>query len=294
MSSTTAPAGERLGVPASPSKSQPSRHIRWGHHTQTLVLYIATILLVGPIWWMVVTSFKTEIDAYTMPPRIVFSPTLENYQSALASFWTPFWHSVVVVGGSTIASFVLGIPAAFALVYYAHRNNENVLFWFITTKALPAVAVLIPLFVIFKSLHLLDTPWALIILYTGMNTPLVVWMMHAFIAELPRDIMEAAQVDGLPTWRVIWNIVLPLTRSGMAATAMLCIVFAWNEFLFAVSYTATRWMPLPVAVAAQQSSHGLFWAKLSAFTTLAIIVPIEVGWVAQKQLVRGLTTGGIK
>ncbi len=275
-------------------KRQRARRIPWGGYAQTLAVYAATVVLFGPILWLIVTGFKTEIDAYTLPPKVVFSPTLDNYRAALDSFWAPVFHSVVVVGVSTALALVLGILAAFALSYYVHPNNQNVVFWFLTTRAMPAVAVLIPLFVVFRVLHLLDTPWALIILYTAMNMPIVVWMMHAFISELPPAVLEAAQVDGVKLWQLLWYVVVPLTRAGIASTAMLCIVFAWNEFLFAVSYTATRWMTLPVAVASQQSAHGLFWAKLSAFTTLAIIVPVVVGWLTQKQLVRGLTAGGVK
>jgi sorbitol/mannitol transport system permease protein len=281
-----------IAVP-SRSKRRP-RRIPWDRSAQMIAIIAATVLMFGPILWLIVTSFKTEIDAYTLPPKVVFSPTLANYRDALQSFWAPLLHSVVVVGVSTAFSLVLGILAAFALSYYVHPNNQNVVFWFLSTKAMPAVAVLIPLFVVFRTLHLLDTPWALIILYTAMNMPIVVWMMHAFISELPSAVLEAAQVDGVNLWQLLWHIVVPLTRAGIASTAMLCIIFGWNEFLFAVSYTATRWMTLPVAVASQQSSHGLFWAKLSAFTTLAIIVPVVVGWLTQKQLVRGLTAGGVK
>ncbi len=278
-------------VPAQTKEKSPTP---WGHYLQNAVLYLAVVVIFGPIFWLIVTGFKTDAAAYTLPPQILFTPTLEQYVSALQSFWGPFFNSLVIVGASTIICLLLGIPAAFALSFYANPRNESIVFWFITTKALPLAAVLTPLFVIFRYLRLLDTPWALIIVFTGMNTPIVVWMMYQFMKDLPKEILEAAQVDGVKLWQMLFQIVIPLTRAGIASTAMLCVIFAWNEFLFSVSFTAIEWQPLSVAVAAQQSARGQFWAQLSAFTTLAIIVPVIVGWLTQKQLVRGLTSGAIK
>lgn len=265
-----------------------------GHYVQNVVLYAAVVVIFGPIAWMVFTSFKSEAAAYTMPPQIVVHLTLSEYAQALSGFLDPFLRSVLMVGVSTIISLALGIPAAFALTYYESKRNDGILFWFITTKALPQAAVVIPLFIIFRELHLLDTPWVLIIAYTGLNTPIVVWMMRQFMRDIPRGILEAAEVDGVSPWGMLLRVVIPLSRAGAAATAMLCIVFAWNEFLFSLSFTATSWDPLSVAVSAQQTSRGQYWAQLSAFTTLAIIVPVIVGWFTQKQLVRGLTAGAEK
>ena len=279
---------------SSASAPKEKKQTPWVHYLQNLVVYLAMVVIFGPIFWLIVTSFKTNSAAYALPPQIIFTPTLEQYQSALASFWSPFLHSVIMVGASTIISLALGVPAAYALSFYASKRNEGIVFWFITTKALPYVAVLVPLFVIFRTLRLLDTPWALIIVFTGMNTPIVVWMMYQFMQDLPKGIVEAAQVDGVTLWGMLWRIVIPLTRAGIAATAMLCVIFAWNEFLFSVSFTAIKWQPLSVAIAAQQTSRGQFWAQLSAFTTLAFIVPVIVGWITQKQLVQGLTTGAEK
>ena len=268
--------------------------IRWGHYVQNAALWGAVVVIFGPIFWLIVTSFKTDAAAYELPPKILFTPTLEQYAGALESFWGPFLNSVIIVGVSTAICLILGVPAAFALSFYANKRNEGIVFWFITTKALPQVAVLVPLFVIFRTLQLLDTVWVLIIVFVGMNTPIVVWMMYQFMKDLPRGILEAAQVDGVSLTQMLLQIVIPLTRAGIASTAMLCVIFAWNEFLFSVSFTAIEWQPLSVAVAAQQTARGQFWAQLSAFTTLAIIVPVIVGWLTQKQLVRGLTSGAVK
>lgn len=279
------------GVPAPAKRKRP---VPWGHYLQNLALYVAVFIIFGPIFWLILTGFKESGAAYALPPQIIFTPTLEQYASALQDFWAPFFNSVIVVGTSTVISLALGIPAAFALSFYASMRNEGIVFWFITTKALPQVAVLVPLFVIFRSLRLLDTAWVLIIIFVGMNTPIVIWMMYQFMKDLPKETLEAAQVDGVKLWQMLFYIVIPLTRAGIAATAMLCVIFAWNEFLFSVSFTSVDWQPLSVAVAAQQTSRGQFWAELSAFTTLAIIVPVIVGWLTQKQLVRGLTSGAVK
>jgi polyol transport system permease protein len=252
------------------------------------------VVIFGPIFWLILTGFKESAAAYALPPQILFTPTLEQYASAMGDFWAPFLHSVIIVGVSTVICLLLGVPAAFALSFYHANNNESIVFWFITTKALPQVAVLVPLFVIFRTLQVLDTVWVLIIVFVGMNTPIVVWMMYQFMKDLPREILEAAQVDGVKLSQMLLQIVIPLTRAGIASTAMLCVIFAWNEFLFSVSFTSIAWQPLSVAVAAQQTSRGQFWAELSAFTTLAIIVPVIVGWLTQKQLVRGLTSGAVK
>ncbi|HLR27523.1 MAG TPA: carbohydrate ABC transporter permease [Ruania sp.] len=274
------------------------RPARWGHYLQNLVLYLAVVIIFGPIAWLILTSFKPKGTALTMPPEIFFTPTLKQYSAALDSFWGPFVNTVIMVGVSTIISLVLGILAAFALSFFPHPRHENrndkIVFWFITTKALPYVAVLVPLFIIFRWLHLLDTAWVMIIVFVGLNTPIVVWMMYQFMKDIPRAIIEAAWVDGAQLWHLLVRIVVPMARPGIAATAMLCVVFGWNEFLFSVSYTAIDWHPLSVALAAQQTGRGQFWAQLSAFTTLAIAVPVIVGWMAQKQLVRGLAAGAVK
>jgi sorbitol/mannitol transport system permease protein len=268
--------------------------IRWAHYVQNVLLWAAVVLIFGPIFWLIVTSFKSDAAAYELPPRILFVPTFEQYASAFGSFFGPFVNSVIIVGTSTVICLLLGVPAAFALSFYESKRNEGIVFWFITTKALPQVAVLVPLFVIFRTLQLLDTAWVLIIVFVGMNTPIVVWMMYQFMKDLPKGILEAAEVDGVNLSQMLLRIVIPLTRAGIASTAMLCVIFAWNEFLFSVSFTSIEWQPLSVAVAAQQTSRGQFWAQLSAFTTLAIIIPVIVGWLTQKQLVRGLTSGAVK
>jgi sorbitol/mannitol transport system permease protein len=269
--------------------------LRLGTGAAALAAYILTILIVFPIVWMVLTGFKDEVSAYQMPPSLVFTPILDNLKDALNSgIMTYIYHSVVAVGASTIAALALGIPAAFALVWHPRKSNENVLFWLISTKFMPAVGVLIPLYIIFKDVHLLDTLWALVIVYTAINLPLVVWIMHSFFSDIPKDLLEAGRVDGANDWQVLSRIILPISLPGVAVAALLSVIFSWNEFLFAVTFTYTHAATVPVFVSSYMTAEGLFWARMSMALSLAILVPVLLGWAAQRQLIRGLTLGAVK
>jgi sorbitol/mannitol transport system permease protein len=261
----------------------------------TISAYIVTILIVFPIAWMVATGFKDEVSAYQMPPSFSFTPTLDNFHAAVDSgIATYLYHSVIAVGASTLAALALGIPAAFALVWHPRKSNEGILFWLISTKFMPAVGVLIPLYVIFKDIHLLDTSWALIIVYTAVNLPLVVWIMFSFFSDIPRDLLEAGRVDGATDRQVLMRIILPISLPGVAVAALLSVIFSWNEFLFAVTFTYTQAPTIPVFVSSYMTAEGLFWARMSMALSLAIVVPVLLGWAAQRQLIRGLTLGAVK
>ncbi|HEX6506507.1 MAG TPA: carbohydrate ABC transporter permease [Chloroflexota bacterium] len=268
---------------------------RLGTVATSLVAYILTIIIVFPIVWMVLTGFKDEVSAYQMPPSLIFTPILDNFHSAIDSgIMTYVYHSGIAVGVSTLAALALGIPAAFALVWHPRESNEGVLFWLISTKFMPAVGVLIPLYVIFQYVHLLDTLWALIIVYTAINLPLVVWIMYSFFSDIPKDLLEAGRVDGANDWQVLLRIILPISLSGVAVSALLSVIFSWNEFLFAVTFTYTSAPTVPVFVSSYQTAEGLFWARMSMALSLAIVVPVLLGWAAQRQLIRGLTLGAVK
>jgi sorbitol/mannitol transport system permease protein len=269
--------------------------LRLGTGLTALVAYIVTILIVFPVIWMVLTGFKDEVSAYQMPPSLVFTPTLANLSDALDSgIGNYILHSVLAVGLSTILALALGIPAAFALVWHPRKSNGSVLFWLISTKFMPAVGVLIPLYVIFKDIHLLDTIVALVIVYTAVNLPLVVWIMYSFFSDIPKDLLEAGRVDGASDWQVLRQIILPISIPGVAVSALLSVIFSWNEFLFAVTFTYTNAPTVPVFVSSFQTAEGLFWARMSMALSLAIVVPVLLGWAAQRQLIRGLTLGAVK
>ncbi|HUC91889.1 MAG TPA: carbohydrate ABC transporter permease [Paenibacillus sp.] len=261
----------------------------------TLLTYLVAVVYFYPVFWMLMTGFKKEGDAVKMPPSIFFDPTKENYQliwdSGVVSF---FSNSAVVTLTSTLFALLLGVPAAYCLAMFKLKKAEDILFWFISTKFLPAAGIIIPIYMLFKELQLLDSLWALILLYTAMNVPLVVWMMRSFFKEVPHELLEASRVDGASDTRTFFRITLPLVRPGLISTALLSLIFAWNEFFLAVSLTATSAATMPVHMASFMTQQGLFWAKMSSVASIAVVPALLLGWFTQKQLVRGMTMGAVK
>ncbi|GIM46724.1 sugar ABC transporter permease [Collibacillus ludicampi] len=261
----------------------------------TLFTYALALLFFFPILWMIITGFKLEGDAVKMPPSLIFTPTLENYQQIWDSGVVLYLkNSAMISLTSTLLALILGVPAAYALAMFKMKKGDDILFWFISTKMLPAVGVIVPVYLVFKYLNLLDTPISLIILYTAMNVPLVVWMMRSFFKDIPYELIEAYQVDGATGWQGFFKVTLPLVRPGIISTSLLCLVFAWNEFFFGVTLTYTHAATMPIFMASFMTQEGLFWAKMSAVATLAILPALILGWFTQKQLVRGLTMGAVK
>jgi sorbitol/mannitol transport system permease protein len=248
-----------------------------------------------PVLWMVLTAFKREADAYTDPPKLFFQPTLEQFATVFERGVLPYLaNSLFATVVSTLLVLVLAVPAAYALSIRPVRKTQDVLFFFISTKMLPLVAVIVPLYVVAGELSLLDNVWTMIILYAAMNLPIAIWMMRSFLLEIPKEVLEAAEVDGAPLPKLMREVMLPMVAPGLAATALICVIFAWNEFFFAVNLTAARAGTVPVFLVGFITSEGLFWAQLSAAATLASVPVIIAGWIAQKQLVRGLSMGAIK
>jgi sorbitol/mannitol transport system permease protein len=274
---------------------------RWGHQNAwgyfwSFIAWVLAIFLFFPVFWMVLTSFKTEGAAYTYPPRFIFHPTLSEYASVFSgvqSFTKPFEHSIFVTLFSTALVLILAIPAAYSLSINPVKKWRNVLFFFLTTKMLPYVAAVIPIFIVAKDLHLLNNEWSLVILYTSMNLPLAIWMIRSFLVEVPKGLLEAARIDGAGLWVEITRVIMPITLPGIAATALICSIFAWNEFFFAQSLTTTN-PTMSVFLVSSIQSEGLYWAHLAAASTVASLPVILAGWIAQKQLVRGLSFGALK
>jgi sorbitol/mannitol transport system permease protein len=243
----------------------------------------------------VLTSFKQEGKAYTDPPTIVFHPTLTQYSQVFSSgIGQPFEHSLFVTFVSLILVLALGIPAAYALSIRAVKRWRDVLFFFLSTKMLPYVAAIVPIYIVALHLGLLDNDWALVILYTGFNLPLAVWMIRSFLLEIPKEMLEAARIDGANVWTELTRVILPIVVPGIAATALICVIFTWNEFFFAYFLTATKAGTMPVFLVSFLQSEGLYWARLAAAATIASLPVILAGWIAQKQLVRGLSLGALK
>ncbi|MGH8328658.1 MAG: carbohydrate ABC transporter permease [Steroidobacteraceae bacterium] len=259
------------------------------------VTWLLAIILFFPVFWMVLTSFKQEGAAYTSPPKIVFHPTLNQFSQVFSSgAGPPFLHSVFVSLVSVVLVLALALPAAYALAIRPIKRWRDTLFFFLSTKMLPYIAAIVPIYVIALHTGLLDNDWALVILYTGFNLPLAVWMIRSFFLEVPRELLEAVRIDGGGLRVELTKVIMPLVAPGIAATALICVIFAWNEFFFAYFLTATKGPTVPIFLVSFLQSEGQYWARLSAAATAACLPVILAGWIAQKQLVRGLSLGALK
>ncbi|HET8850887.1 MAG TPA: carbohydrate ABC transporter permease [Ktedonobacteraceae bacterium] len=269
---------------------------KWSQSFWTGLTYILVLLLVFPVLWMVITGFKTEIAAIAIPPTLLFQPTLDQFLLAINSgFGAYLFNSAVASLVSTAIALVLGIPAAYSMVFQMRKKSSNdMLFFVLSTRFMPFAAIIVPLFVIIKDLNLLDNLFTLIIVYTAMNLPLIIWMARSYFMDLPKEVLEGAWLDGASTFRTIVSVVVPMAAPGLAAAALLSIIFAWNDFFFAVTLTDTNAPTLPIMVAVFTSNESLFLAKVSALATLIMLVPVALGIYAQKHLVRGLTGGALK
>jgi sorbitol/mannitol transport system permease protein len=260
-----------------------------------LLTWIIVLIFFFPVLWMALTGFKHEEDAATSPPHFVFKPTLDEYKAVWDNGLRPYLeHSIIVSVSSTLIVLLLALPAAYALSIRPVRKWKDVLFFFISTKMLPVVGAIVPLYIIAKDLHLLDHKLLLIILYTSMNLPIAVWMLRSFLLEVPPEIIEAAQVDGAGLPRQLRSVVMPIISPGLAATALICFIFAWNEFFLAVNLTTTNAGTVPIFLVSFVAPEGQFWAHLSAAATVACLPVLLAGWAAQDKLVRGLSMGAVK
>jgi sorbitol/mannitol transport system permease protein len=260
-----------------------------------LLTYVVAFVVFFPVLWTVLASFKTEAQAAAIPPVFIFHATLDNYRAVFDADFVRFLQNTVwLAAGSTLLALILGLPAAYSLAFHSSRHTPKVLSWVLSTKMLPVVGALVPLIVIYKRVGLFDSRLGMILLYAALNLPLVIWMMRSFFADLPKEILEAATVDGARFDQIMFRVVIPLSGPGLAATALLSLIFSWNEFLLAVNLTGANTGTLPVFISGFMTSEGLFWAKMSAASTLAVAPVIIAGWLAQRSLVRGLTFGAVK
>lgn len=271
---------------------------------RTILKYIlgllALVLALGPVYWMLTISLKREVDQFAVPPKwFSFSPTLEHYADAFLgrSFGQYFVNSLIVAIGSTACALVLGTLAAYSLARFRlpRRLDEKLALWILSTRMMPAIVTAVPLFLIMRDLRLVNTRVSLVIVYAAFNLPFVVWMMRSFFAEVPRDLEEAAMVDGDSRLGAFRRIVLPLVTPGLAATAVFCLVVSWNEFLFALVLTQTDdAMTLPVGIAGRVTQYGIKWGAMSAASVVAIVPILAFALAVQKYLVRGLSLGAVK
>ena len=261
----------------------------------TLIAWILTLFFFAPVAWMVLTSFHKEADAAQNPPAVFAPLTGENYALLLSRDIAPFLiNSLTASIVSTLLVLVLTVPAAYALSIKPVEKWTDVMFFFLSTKFLPPIAALLPVYLIVKDIGMLDNVFTLVILYTSMNLPIAIWMMRSFLAEVPKEILEAAEVDGAGLLTVLLRIVAPIAVPGMAATALICFIFSWNEFMFAVNLTATRASTAPVFLVGFITNEGLFLARLCAAATIVSLPVLIAGFAAQDKLVRGLSLGAVK
>jgi sorbitol/mannitol transport system permease protein len=257
--------------------------------------WIVALGMFFPVLWMVLTAFKHERDAFTSPPKFAFDPTLEQFDAVLSGgLSSALLNSLWVTTGSTVLVILLGLPAAYALSIRPIEKWQDVLFFFLSTRMLPVVGAIVPIYIIARDISMLDNVWTLVVLYTSINLPIAVWMLRSFMSEVPTEVLEASRVDGASLWQEATKVLFPMIAPGIAATALICVIFAWNEFFLAVTLTAVRAQTVPVYLVGFITSEGAYWARLSAAATLAAIPVLLAGWIAQRYLVRGLTLGAIK
>jgi sorbitol/mannitol transport system permease protein len=261
----------------------------------TLTAWALTLLFVAPVVWMALTSFHREADAATNPPSLLAPLTTVNYSALFDRGISPYLiNSATASLVSTALVLALAVPAAYALSIKPVEKWTDVMFFFLSTKFLPAIAALLPIYLIVKDVGMLDNVWTLVVLYTAMNLPLALWMMRSFLAEIPREILEAAEVDGAGLLRTLWQVIAPIATPGLASTSLICVIFSWNEFMFAVNLTAIRASTAPVFLVGFITSEGLFLGKLCAAATLVSLPVLIAGFAAQDKLVRGLSLGAVK
>ena len=261
----------------------------------TAVAWILAMVIFFPILYTIITSLKTETEAI-QGFRLIPSFTLENYVTVQTQrdYFKPFMNSVVISVGSTILALLVAIPSAWAMAFSPTKRTKDILMWMLSTKMMPAVAVLVPIYLLFRDFGLLDSRIGLMIMLMMINLPIVIWMLYTYFREIPGEILEAARMDGASLWGEIVYVLTPMAVPGIASTMLLNIILAWNEAFWTLNLTTSEAAPLTVFIASYSSPEGLFWAKLSAASTLAIAPILVLGWFSQKQLVRGLTFGAVK
>ncbi|SCW80848.1 carbohydrate ABC transporter permease [Ancylobacter rudongensis] len=275
-----------------------AREASKGHKAAVTVLAWGVALLIFfPILWTFLISFKTEGEAINSHPSFLFFEwTLENYETVnqRSDYLAHFWNSVVISLGSTVLGLIIAVPAAWSMAFVPGKRTKDLLMWMLSTKMLPAVGVLVPIYLLARDAGLLDTKTGLVIVLTMVNLPIIVWMLYTYFKEIPGEILEAARMDGATLSSEILYVLTPMAVPGIASTLLLNVILAWNESFWTLNLTAASAAPLTAFIASYSSPEGLFYAKLSAASTMAIAPIMILGWFSQKQLVRGLTFGAVK
>lgn len=271
----------------------------WSMETRTsrivrrVLVVAALVFFLFPVYWLVATSLQSPKDVFTAPPKLVFQPTLDNFASVWQDYDVGAYlrNSIIIAAGSTILSLVLGVPAAYALARAGSPRLQRLAWFFLIVRMVPPIAMLLPLYLLMRDLHVLGTYQAVIVVNTVLNSAFVVWMLRAVFAELPIETEEAARCDGASRWGTFWRVALPLARPGIIASALFCILFSWNDFLFALLLTSPATKTLPVALLATFSSTDIVWGQLAVMSLITVLPVVLAAIALNRKLVQGLTGG---
>ncbi len=261
-----------------------------------ILAWVVALIFFFPLAYMVLTSFKTDADAVKPEFLFSFTPTLENYTNMTENYdyWRFATNSIITSVSATLFTLVVGVPCAYAMAFDPSRGTKDILMWMLSTKMLPAAAVLYPMIFMTKAAGLYDTHFLIIMVLSLINMPIVIWMLFTYFKDIPKDIIEAGKMDGLNTWGEVKEILIPLAWGGIASTALLCFIFCWNEAYWTVRLTTTEAATLSKLIEGNRAPEGLFFGRLSAVSTAAVGPIVVLGWFCQKQLVQGLTFGAVK
>jgi sorbitol/mannitol transport system permease protein len=273
-----------------------NKKIRLSHIVRVTAAWLITLLLFFPLGWLFLTAFKTELQAISVPPLVVFTPTLENFHEVQdrSNYLQYAMNSLITSVVSTLLGLMIAAPAAYSMAFFRSKYTRDILMWMLSTKMMPAVGALVPIYVLAQKSSLLDTRLGLIIIFTLSNLPIMVWMLYSHFKDIPNEILEATRMDGATLWQEFTRVLLPLSLGGFASTGLLCLVLSWNEAFWSLNLSAAKAGTLATLIASYSSPEGLFWAKLSAASLMAIAPIVVFGWFSQKQLVQGLTFGAVK
>jgi sorbitol/mannitol transport system permease protein len=263
----------------------------------TALAWAVGFLIFFPILWTFLTSFKSELDAFSLPPKFLdFHWTTENYVEvqSRSNYFAFAWNSILLSVGANLVGLIVGVPAAWSMAFAPTKRTKDLLLWMLSTKMMPGVGVFAAVYYIFQYLGLLDNRIGIGFLLFMANLPILIWMLYTYFKEIPVDILEAARMDGASLINEIIYVLTPMAIPGIASTLLLCIILSWNEAFWTLNLTTSNAAPLTAFIASYSSPEGLFWAKLSAASTLAIAPILILGWFCQRQLVRGLTFGAVK
>ena len=263
----------------------------------TAAAWLVAFLIFFPILWTFLTSFKSELDAFAIPPKFLFFHwTTENYfeVQSRSNYLLFAYNSIVLAVGANLVALLIAVPAAWSMAFAPTKRTKDLLMWMLSTKMMPGVGVLVPIYLLFRDFHLLDNRLGIGFVLMMMNLPILIWMLYTYFKEIPVDILEAARMDGASLLNEIVYVLTPMAIPGIASTMLLAIILSWNEAFWTLNLTTSNAAPLTAFIASYSAPEGLFWAKLSAASTLAIAPILILGWFSQKQLVRGLTFGAVK